>query len=150
MQCPVSIQEGPTIPQPATYDIDPGTFWTDPYPDLARLRADLPVAFVPQLGAVLITRRDDVFQNEKKTDVFSSVQPDGLMTRLMGQNMMRKDGDDHLSERRATFPTVSPKTVRDHCRPGFGRTPPAFSTILRRAGPAIWFVTLPCRYRARR
>ena len=119
MQCPVSIQEGPTIPQPATYDIDPGTFWTDPYPDLARLRADLPVAFVPQLGAVLITRRDDVFQNEKKTDVFSSVQPDGLMTRLMGQNMMRKDGDDHLSERRATFPTVSPKTVRDHWQARF-------------------------------
>jgi cytochrome P450 len=78
------------------------------------MRAGHPVAYVPQLGAHLITRRDDVFENEKIVDVFSSVQPQGLMTRLMGQNMMRKDGEAHQAERRAIFPTVSPKTVRDH------------------------------------
>ncbi len=104
---------------PLTYDIDPADFWADPYPDLAKLRARFPVAYVPQLGAVLITRRVDVFENEKKIDIFSSVQPEGLMTRLMGQNMMRKDGDDHLAERRAIFPTVSPKTVRDHWQARF-------------------------------
>ena len=104
---------------PLTYDIDPADFWADPYPDLAKLRARFPVAYVPQLGAVLITRRVDVFENENKIDIFSSVQPEGLMTRLMGQNMMRKDGDDHLAERRAIFPTVSPKTVRDHWQARF-------------------------------
>ena len=51
--------------------------------------------------------------NEKKTNIFSSLQPDGLMTQLMGENMMRKDGQAHLIERKAIFPTVSPKTVRD-------------------------------------
>lgn len=45
--------------------------------------------------------------------MFSSDQPDGLMTRPMGQNMMRKDGAAHRSERRAVFPTVSPMTARD-------------------------------------
>ncbi len=94
------------------YDIDPATFWADPYPDLKRMRADTPICFVPQLGATLITRRDAIFDNEKKTDVFSSDQPDGLMTVLMGQNMMRKDGDAHMAERKAIFPTVSPKTVK--------------------------------------
>ncbi|MEP2716874.1 cytochrome P450 [Pseudophaeobacter sp.] len=96
------------------YEIDPAAFWRDPYPDLVRMQALAPVVFVPQLQAYLITSRDDIFREEKKVEVFSSVQPDGLMTKLMGQNMMRKDGDAHQSERRAIFPTVSPKTVRDH------------------------------------
>jgi cytochrome P450 len=95
------------------YEIDPKAFWADPYPDLKRMRAETPIAHVPQLGATLITRRDDIFREEKRIEVFSSDQPQGLMTVLMGQNMMRKDGADHAAERRAVFPTVSPKTVRD-------------------------------------
>ncbi len=94
------------------YEIDVKAFWNDPYPDLKRMRALGPVLRVPQLGATLLTRRDDIFANEKKTDVFSSDQPGGLMTVLMGQNMMRKDGDAHMAERKAIFPTVSPKTVK--------------------------------------
>ncbi|MFD1508242.1 cytochrome P450 [Lacimonas salitolerans] len=95
------------------FEIDPPAFWRDPYPDLKRMRASAPVAFVPQLGATLITRRDAIFENEKRVEVFSSSQPEGLMTLLMGENMMRKDGDAHMAERRAIFPTVSPRTVRD-------------------------------------
>lgn len=96
------------------YEIDPQAFWRDPYPDLARLRAEGPVAYVPQLDAVLITRRDDIFREEKRIEVFSSDQPGGLMTQLMGQNMMRKDGAAHMRERKAIFPAVSPKTVKQH------------------------------------
>lgn len=95
------------------YDIDPPAFWADPYPDLKRMRAQCPVALVPQLGATLITRRGDIFVSEKKIEVFSSDQPDGLMTVLMGQNMMRRDGAAHMAERRAIFPTVSPRTVKE-------------------------------------
>lgn len=96
------------------FDIDLTSFWQDPYPDLARMRAQSPLVYVPQLGATLITRRDDIFAQEKKIEVFSSEQPEGLMTQLMGQNMMRRDGADHMAERRAIFPTVSPKTVQRH------------------------------------
>ena len=95
------------------FEIDLKEFSRDPYPDLARMRKEAPVAFVPQLGATLMTRRDAIFENEKKIDIFSSDQPDGLMTRLMGQNMMRKDGASHQAERKAIFPSVSPRTVRD-------------------------------------
>ncbi|WP_269580645.1 cytochrome P450 [Roseibium sp. Sym1] len=94
------------------YNIDPEAFWHDPYPDLKRMRVKSPAVFVPQLGAILMTRRNDIFENEKKIEIFSSDQPDGLMTKLMGQNMMRKDGADHMAERKAIFPTVSPKTVK--------------------------------------
>lgn len=95
------------------FDIDPDAFWRDPYPSLARMRAEAPIAYVPQLDATLLTRREDVFREEKRTHVFSSQQPGGLMTQLMGENMMRKDGEAHSVERKAIFPTVSPRTVRD-------------------------------------
>jgi hypothetical protein len=95
-------------------DIDPTGFWHDPYPLLARLRREAPIAFVPQLGSTLFAKRDDIFVCEKNTDVFSSHQPDGLMNKLMGHNMMRKDGEEHLSERKVIFPAVSPKTVKTH------------------------------------
>src|SRR3984957_13331808 len=95
------------------FDIDVAAFWADPYPALARMRQEAPIAFVPQLGSTVFTRRDDIFSQEKRIDVFSSHQPAGLMNTLMGHNMMRKDGEAHMSERQAMFPAVSPRTVRD-------------------------------------
>ncbi len=100
-------------------DIDIAAFWHDPYPDLARLRKEAPIAFVPQLGSTLFAKWDDIFVSEKQIQVFSSHQPDGLMNRLMGHNMMRKDGDAHQAERKLIFPTVSPKTVKTHWRAQF-------------------------------
>ncbi|UFX44727.1 cytochrome P450 [Bradyrhizobium sp. 41S5] len=96
------------------FDIDVPAFWQDPYPTLARMRKEAPIAFVPQLGSTLLCNRDDIFVSEKQIDVFSSHQPEGLMNRLMGHNMMRKDGDAHMNERKAIFPAISPKTVRSH------------------------------------
>ena len=95
-------------------DIDLKAFWDDPYPALAKLRRDAPIAFVPQLGSTLFTKRDDIYTYEKQIDVFSSHQPNGLMNTLMGHNMMRKDGDALMAERRVIFPSISPRTVKDH------------------------------------
>src|ERR1700679_2298112 len=61
------------------FDIDVSAFWADPSPALAKMRAEAPIAFVPQLGSTIFTRRDDIFSQEKRTDVFSSHQPAGLM-----------------------------------------------------------------------
>ncbi|WP_282608646.1 cytochrome P450 [Pelagibius sp. Alg239-R121] len=94
------------------YEIDLQDFWQDPYPDLKVMRADCPIARVPQLGATLFTKRDDIAVCEKNVEVFSSDQPGGLMNVLMGQNMMRKDGAAHMAERKIFFPAVSPKAVR--------------------------------------
>ncbi len=96
------------------YHIDPAAFFADPYPTLADMRKLAPVAYVPELGATLFTKRDDIFAQEKRIEVFSSAQPDGLMTILMGENVMRKDGEAHMQGRRAIFPAMSPRTVRDH------------------------------------
>lgn len=101
------------------FEIDVREFWNDPYPALKRMRAETPIAFIPQLGSTIFTRRDDIFVSEKRIEVFSSHQPAGLMNVLMGHNMMRKDGDAHMSERAAMFPAVSPRTVRDTWRAQF-------------------------------
>ncbi|HYM30373.1 MAG TPA: cytochrome P450 [Candidatus Cybelea sp.] len=93
-------------------DVDVSAFWRDPYPKLAWLRAHAHIAFVPQLGSTLFTRRDDIYACEKQIDVFSSDQPGGLMNRLMGHNMMRKDGEAHQAERKVIFPAISPKAVK--------------------------------------
>ena len=95
-------------------EINLPAFHRDPYPELARMRRDAPIAFVPQLRSTLLCSRDDIVVSEKQIDVFSSHQPQGLMTKLMGLNMMRKDGDAHLNERKAIFPATSPKTVKAH------------------------------------
>lgn len=103
------------------FHIDPQAFWNDPYPTLKTMRAEAPIAYVPQLDATFMVRRDDIALNEKKVEVLSSVQPQSLMTRLMGQNMMRKDGRDHRAERKAIFPAISPKTVKEVWRQSFER-----------------------------
>ena len=96
------------------FNIDMTEFWQDPYPALAKMREKHPICSVPQLGGSVFAGRDDIFVCEKNIDVFSSHQPEGLMNKLMGHNMMRKDGPEHTQERSIIFPTVSPKTVRDH------------------------------------
>ena len=105
--------------KPPVFDIDMDAFWHDPYPALAALRDTAPVAFVPQLDGIVMTRRDDIDLWEKRIDVFSSEQPGGLMTRLMGENMMRRDGAPHQTQRRQIAPAVSPRTVARHWREAF-------------------------------
>jgi cytochrome P450 len=103
---------------PVTH-IDVKDFTQDPYPTLALMQRETPVSFVPEFGATLITRRDDIYTQEKRIDVFSSDQPNGLLTKVMGANMMRKDGEAHMAERKALFPALSPRTVRDHLEAQF-------------------------------
>ena len=120
---------------PVTH-IDPASFAADPYPALAQMRTKAPITYVPELGATLFTKRDDIFAQEKRIEVFSSYQPDGLMTRLMGENMMRLDGEPHAQQRRATFPAFSPRTVRDHWQAAFERETTAVLDSLAPLGAA--------------
>ena len=50
---------------PPIVDVDMDAFWHDPYPVLAQLRADSPVAQVPQMRGVLLTRHQDIVISEK-------------------------------------------------------------------------------------
>ena len=102
--------------KPPVFNIDLVAFKQDPYPYYARMRAEAPICYVPQLDATILSRRDDIYECEKNIEIFSSHQPAGLMNTLMGQNMMRKEGAAHMNERKAFFPAVSPRAVADHWR----------------------------------
>ena len=95
------------------YEIDLDNFWRNPYPSLEEMRKNNPICYVPQLKSTLFTKRDSIADNEKRIDIFSSHQPGGLMTTLMGENMMRKDGEMHLKEKQSIRPSISPKTVKN-------------------------------------
>lgn len=118
------------------FEIDPVAFKADPYPTLAEMRKNGGIHFVPQLGATLFTKRADIFTCEKNIAVFSSVQPEGLMNKLMGLNMMRKDGPEHAAERKATFPALSPRTVMDAWLPEFQAAADALLNQLEPMGQA--------------
>lgn len=101
------------------FHIDLAGFRKDPYPVLATLREQAPIARVPELDATLICRRDDIVVSEKNIDVFSSEQPGGLMNVLMGHNMMRKDGAAHTHERKMLLPTFSNACVKNQWQQQF-------------------------------
>ena len=52
-----------------------------------KIREGTGAAFVPQMNATLICRRETIYREEKRIDLFSSRQPEGLMVKLMGENM---------------------------------------------------------------
>lgn len=117
------------------HNVDIKRFAADPYADLTTIREGSGAAFVPQMNATLFCRRDTIYREEKRTDLFSSRQPQGLMVRLMGENMLRKDGDEHAADRKATFPSYSPRTVRDHWTACFrARTQEALEELAPRGG----------------
>ena len=103
------------------FHVDPASFWSDPYPTFAQMRADSPICFVPEFQATMLAKRDDIQTCEKNVAVFSSDQPEGPMNVLMGQNMMRRDGEEHRRERHVYYPAISPRAVQNHWSSEFER-----------------------------
>ena len=105
-----------TVPR---YDLDINRFSVDPYPDLKELRSCAPIAFIPQLNATMITKQEDILEVGRRPDIFSSQLPNSLMNRLMGENLMRRDGAEHAYERNIVAPAISPKKVSEVWRSQF-------------------------------
>ena len=85
----------------------------DPYPALARLRAEEPVSFVPDLDMWLVTRWDDVeFVNAHPKLFTSATEPSWLNT-VLGRNMLGTDGEEHRRLKDALQPTFSPSAAGD-------------------------------------
>ena len=101
------------------FDIDVASFWADPYPALAKMRAEAPIAFVPQLGSTIFTRRDDIFVTREAHR--------RVLVASAGRTDEHADGPQHdaqgrrrpSAERTAMFPAVSPRTVKDVWRGQF-------------------------------
>ncbi|WP_207839670.1 cytochrome P450 [Williamsia soli] len=91
----------------------------DPYPAYARLRTEEPVAWVPELGRYLVTKFEDVMFVERHPELFSSVEEPSMMTRAIGNTLLRQDGDPHRRIRKAAEGPVRPKMIKDRWAAAF-------------------------------
>lgn len=93
----------------------------DPYPTYDRARALGAVVSVAAANIALVTRFDDIMAIERDPETFSSVNPGSLVNKVMGHTLMRKDGEDHASERKAMEPALRPGTASRCWAPQFER-----------------------------
>jgi cytochrome P450 len=84
----------------------------DPYPALARLRADEPVTYVPDMDMWLVTRWDDVEMVHVRTDLFTSATEPSWLNSVLGVNMLGSDGGEHRRLKDALQPTFAPAATR--------------------------------------
>ncbi|MFE2943015.1 cytochrome P450 [Streptomyces sp. NPDC059255] len=113
--------------------------WTDPYPVYAHLRENQPVSWVPSTGRYLITRQQDVLDVERNTAVFSNCETPTLAERVMGETILRKDGEDHRRQRIALEAPLKPRAVREHWLPLFQRNAETLVGAFTDAGRADLF-----------
>ena len=76
------------------------------------VRASCPIYCVPEIDEMLMTNRDNIFTLNKEVDILCSNQSDGIITNLIGHNMMRHYGADPHRERKIISLTLSNKTVQ--------------------------------------
>jgi cytochrome P450 len=139
----LSRTHGPTV------DVELAELYRDPYPVFRRLRHEAPVAYVPAAGRYLVTREADVVAVDRDPEIFSSMEPDSLMHRVMGETLLRKDGAAHRRERAALEAPLKPRTVRDHWTPVFQRNADALLDELVARGEADLFAELAAPLAAR-
>jgi cytochrome P450 len=72
---------------------------TDPYPVLAMLRDQEPVAWVPVLDGWLVTRRDLCIEVMRDAERFTVDDPRFSTARVVGPSMLSLDGDEHRRHR---------------------------------------------------
>lgn len=89
----------------------------DPYPSFTRIRALGSAVWVDCARIKLVTRFDDIQHVERNAQIFASTNPESLMNSVMGHSLMRKDGADHMAERRAVEPSFRPSVVIEHWTP---------------------------------
>lgn len=85
-----------------------------------RLRRETPVVRLAAINRIVFTKAEDVYRVKTDTVHFGSFDTTTPMQRAFcGHTLMRKDGPEHLRERRAMEPAVKPLVIDSDWRPGF-------------------------------
>jgi len=91
---------------------------TDPYPIYRRLRAESPVLRVASAGRTFLTTAELTKQVKDNPTLFSSDDPNTPMKpAFRAHTLMRKDGEEHLRERMAMAPALTPKKIQSDWGP---------------------------------
>ncbi len=85
----------------------------DPYRSLARLRADEPVSWVPDMQMWFVTRWDDVVAVHDRPEDFTSATEPSWLNTVLGVNMLGSDGVEHRRLKDALQPSFAPTATGD-------------------------------------
>lgn len=85
---------------------------SQPYELLARLRAEEPVAWIEELQAWLITRRDLAVEAMRDPETFTVDDPRFSTAAVLGQSMLSLEGDEHTRHRQAFAEHFRPAALR--------------------------------------
>lgn len=107
------------IPVPTVDDVSIDQLYKNPYPIFKKLRREAPIAWVPAAQINLVTSYDFIAHMDTHPEDFPAYDRSSLQIKAMGHTMMRKDFDDHRSERMAVQKAVSPKLVYSYWKPRF-------------------------------
>jgi cytochrome P450 family 104 len=111
---PGRISEGITVVlAPLDREITLEQLSTDPYPIYRRLRSESPVLRVASAGRTLLTKASLTKQVKDNPDLFSSDDPNTPMKpAFRAHTLMRKDGAEHMCERKAISKVLTPKRIQ--------------------------------------
>ncbi|WP_030671868.1 cytochrome P450 [Streptomyces cellulosae] len=85
----------------------------DPHPQLALLRAQEPVSWLPELDGWLVTRRDLALDVMRDAETFTVDDPRFSTAQVVGPSMLSLDGDHHTRHREPFTAPFRPRAVRD-------------------------------------
>lgn len=103
---------------PLDHDITLTQLTEDPYPIYKRLRAESPVIRVASLGRTMLTKAELTKQVKDNPALFSSNDPKTPMKpAFRAHTLMRKDGEEHMRERKAISRSLTPKLIQSDWGP---------------------------------
>ena len=94
----------------------------DPYPVLARLRREEPVAWAPALGRWLVSSRDRFLEVVMCPGDFTTDSERSPIKRVFDEQMLNSDGDEHRRHRTPFTPPFRLRAVRDRAGESIQKT----------------------------
>lgn len=92
----------------------------DPYSVYRRLRAEAPVVRVTSISRTMLTKAADTRAVKDNAALFSNNDPSTPMQRaFQAHTLMRKDGTEHMRERMAMAPALSPVNLKTIWGPAY-------------------------------
>jgi cytochrome P450 len=89
----------------------------DPYPILARLRAEEPVSWVEEAQMWFVTRRDDVVHVLRDTETYRTDSPHSTIRDTFGEQMLSAEGEQHRRYKSQCNPPFNARAVREYAMP---------------------------------
>ena len=135
---------------PQDTDITLAQLNVDPFPIYKRLRAEAPVLRVQSLGRTLLTKAAHTKHVKTTPQIFSSDDPNTPMKRAFwAHTLMRKDGEEHRSERMAMAPAFNPKVIMHEWMPQYQKIAEEYVARLPKGEVVDLFMLLSGAYAAR-